>query len=99
LGSALVFLRRRPLLLSFSHPPSPTVIYPLSLHDALPICKDFLDCLRFSPTSLRWDFHLAPEFGRFRIMLNGAAAHNDHALTESCHLRGITLHSFDDNGT
>src|SRR5207245_6514958 len=59
--------------------------------------KDFLDCLRFSPTSLRWDFHLAPEFGRFRIMLNGAAAHNDHALTELPYSGSVTFHSLDDD--
>src|SRR2546426_10524598 len=58
--------------------------------------KDFLGRLRFSLTSLRWDFNLVPESGRIRIMFKGAAAQNDHTLTESPYFGGITFHSLDD---
>src|SRR5216683_5259673 len=61
--------------------------------------KDFLDCLRFSPTSLRWDFYLMLEFGRPRIMPNRAATHYEHTLTKSSYLGGITFHSLNDDGT
>src|SRR5437870_6219254 len=59
--------------------------------------KDFLDCLRFSPTSLSRDFNVLPEFSCIRIMLYGTAAHNEHTLTESPHFGRITLHSLDDD--
>src|SRR6266403_1507555 len=61
--------------------------------------KDFLGCLRFSPTSLRRDFNTVPEFGRIRIMLHGPAAQNDHTLTELPYLGGITFHSLDNDGS
>src|SRR5258707_160669 len=61
--------------------------------------KDFLDCLRFSPTSLRWDFYLMLEFSCPRIMVNRAAAHNEHTLTKPSYLRSITFYSLDDYGS
>src|SRR5207249_3850876 len=59
--------------------------------------KDFFHGLRFRATSLGWDFNLVPQFRRIRIMLNGAAAHNDHTLTESPYIGGIAFHSLDDD--
>src|SRR5258708_23671187 len=61
--------------------------------------KDFLDCLRFSPTSLRWDFYLMLEFSCPRIMVNRAAAHNEYTLTKPSYLRSITFYSLDDYGS
>src|SRR5258707_1101257 len=42
---------------------------------------------------------MAQEFGRFRIVLNRATAHNQHTLTKLSYFGGITLHSFDDDGS
>ena len=36
---------------------------------------------------------------RIRIVLNGTAAHLDHALTKSSHLGSITFHPLDHNGS
>src|SRR5713226_7977087 len=61
--------------------------------------KNFFDCLRFSSTSLRRDVNLAPEFGCILVMLNRAAAQDNHTLTESPYLGGIPFHSLDDDGS
>src|SRR6266550_222855 len=61
--------------------------------------KDFLDCLRFSTTSLSRDFNVLPEFSCIRIMLYGTAAHNEHTLTQPSYFWSITFHAFNDDGS
>src|SRR5207245_9390690 len=49
----------RSVVISFSLPPPPTTeIYPLSLHDALPICKDVLKPLLDEAGTLESPAHL-----------------------------------------
>src|SRR5207244_11354197 len=45
------------LVLSFSilHPPPPTDIYTLSLHDALPIFRTLIEALREESALVRWE--------------------------------------------
>src|SRR5207245_1365605 len=45
------------------------------------------------------DFDMTSEFSRVRIVLNRAAAHNEHTLTESPYFGDVTFHSFDDDGS
>ena len=59
--------------------------------------EDFVDLLRCRPTSLRWNGHQSPEFHCVRIVLNGTAAHNQHALTKPRYFGNITFCSLDDN--
>ena len=42
---------------------------------------------------------IAHERGGIRIMLDGAAAHNDHPLAQPFYFRYITVYSLDDDGS